>query len=113
MKDADRQDDTKTSKKLDPADCTEEFREMAVKLALESDDITACARELDIPHQWLDNWLESHRRKDERGEFGIENQALKAELAAKQKEYERLKEEVELLKIAAAHFAENRSKDNT
>lgn len=83
----------------------EEFRQMAVKLALESDNVSAVARQLGLPHWRLNNWVVVHKKRVARGEASVVNKELKAKLDAKDKEIERLRLENEILKKAAAYFA--------
>ena len=84
---------------------TDEFRQMAVKMALQADNIADVARELGIPYYRLNNWLVTHRKAEKRSATHEENHVLKAKLAAAEKRNAELEQEVDILKKAAAYFA--------
>lgn len=84
---------------------TREFRIAAIKLALESKNRSDVARQLGIPTWKLHNWIAQYRRQVAKGESKHLYREMEAELAASKKEVEQLKQEVELLKKAAAYFA--------
>ncbi len=88
---------------------TAEFRESAVKLAVESEDsISKTARELGINVNTLHTWIGKYHRNNESSskaasEFSQEH--LYDELKRLKKENAKLKEEQAILKKAAAYFA--------
>jgi transposase len=84
---------------------TQEFREMAIKLALAGDKpIADVARELDLPEWKLYGWVQSWRKKHTKAE---QKSAKSAEERLKQleKRNRELEQENEILKKAAAYFA--------
>jgi transposase len=87
---------------------TREFKLEAVRLMETSDRPAAeIARELGIPRNRLYKWKEQLAKKGEQafGGAGRPKQAEQSELATLKRENERLKEENEILKKAAAYFA--------
>lgn len=86
---------------------TAEFKESAVKLAVESDQpVTQTARELGINVNTLHTWISKYRGKQTASSAGaVDDQHLYEELKQLRRENARLKEERELLKKAAAFFA--------
>jgi transposase len=83
-----------------------EFKERAVKLAVESDQpIAQTARDLGINENTLHTWIGKYHRV-ERQEKKVHNEHLYEELKRLRKENARLKEEREILKKAAAYFAQ-------
>lgn len=92
-----------TTKKIYSAD----FRESAVKLALEaSQPIAETARELGVNENTLHTWIKKYSRPAEDGN-GRTDEHLYEELKRLKKENSRLREERDLLKKAAAYFAED------
>lgn len=82
-----------------------EFKERAVKLAVESEQsIAQTARELGVNENTLHTWIGKYHRT-ERQEKEVQNEHLYEELKRLRKENGRLKEEREILKKAAAYFA--------
>lgn len=80
---------------------TTEFQTNAVRLATQPGKvITNVAIELGVPAWKLRNWIKTSQEK-------IERSSDITELIAKDNEIRRLKEEVEILKKAAAYFARN------
>jgi transposase len=89
-----------------------EFKDEAVKLALKSSSIRNTATELGVPVGTLHTWLEQLKKKDDlpsaskppaNQDIGLlleENRRLHKELAV-------VKEEKEILKKAAAYFAQH------
>jgi len=78
-----------------------EFQEKAVRLAqTPGKSIASVAIELGIPAWKLRTWIKESKEKLERHEDIVE-------LVRLQKENQRLKEENEILKKAAAYFAKN------
>jgi|TARA_B100000959_G_C14937141_1_gene606221 transposase len=83
-----------------------EFRESAVKLAIESDQPKAAtARELGINvntlHTWINKYHQDHRSESTQ----IDDMHLYDQLKELRKENHRLREERDILKKAAAYFA--------
>ncbi|MWJ29519.1 transposase [Halomonas sp. ZH2S] len=85
---------------------TDEFREGAVKLAIESDQSVAqTARELGINVNTLHTWINKYQEQLPSGSAKQEGQHLYDELKQLRRENARLKEERAILKKAAAFFA--------
>jgi transposase len=83
-----------------------EFKERAVKLAVESDQpIAQTARDLGVNDNTLHTWIGKYHHV-ERQEKQVNDEHLYEELKRLRKENARLKEERELLKKAAAYFAQ-------
>ena len=83
-----------------------EFKERAVKLAVESEQsIAQTARELGVNENTLHTWIGTYHRT-ERQEQEVHDEHLYEELKRLRKENARLKEEREILKKAAAYFAQ-------
>ena len=86
---------------------TAEFKESAIKLAVESDQpVTQTARELGVNANTLHTWVNMY--KDKQGASSgkqVNDQHLYEQLKQLRRENSRLKEERELLKKAAAFFA--------
>jgi transposase len=89
---------------------TKEFKQEAINLALKSPSIESTAKELGIPTATLHSWIQSLKKKgkiatvDANGSKDMatlveENRRLQKELAI-------AKEEREILKKAAAYFAQ-------
>jgi len=82
------------------------FKERAVKLAVESDQpIAQRARDLGVNENTLHTWIGKYHRT-ERQEQEVNDEHVYAELQRLRKENARLKEEREILKKAAAYFAQ-------
>ena len=83
-----------------------EFKERAVKLAVESEQpIAQTARDLGVNENTLHTWIGKYHRV-ERQEKQVQDDQLYAELKRLRKENARLKEEREIRKQAAADFAQ-------
>ena len=82
------------------------FKERAVKLAVESDQpIAQTARDLGVNENTLHTWIGKYHRV-ERQEKQVHDEHVYEELKRLRKENARLKEEREILKKAAASFAQ-------
>jgi len=82
-----------------------EFRESAVKLAVESDQpITQTARELGVNCHPLHTWISKNPRSEQVVQK-VSDEHLYDEPKRLKKENARLKEERDILKKAAAYFA--------
>jgi transposase len=82
------------------------FKERAVKLAVESDQpIAQTARDLGVNENTLHTWIGKYHRV-ERQEKQVHDEHVYEELKCLRKENARLKEEREILKKAAAYFAQ-------
>ena len=82
------------------------FKERAVKLAVESDQaIAQTARDLGVNENTLHTWIGKYHRT-ERQEKEVQDEHLYEELKRLRKENTRLKEERDILKKAAAYFAQ-------
>ena len=83
-----------------------EFKERAVKLAVESEQsIAQTARDLGVNENTLHTWIGKYHRV-ERQEKEVHDEHLYEKLKRLRKENARLKEERESLKKAAAYFAQ-------
>jgi transposase len=82
------------------------FKERAVKLAVESDQpIAQTARDLGVNENTLHTWIGKYHRT-ERQEKQVNDEHVYEELKRLRKENARLKEERDILKKAAAYFAQ-------
>ena len=82
------------------------FKERAVKLAVESEQpIAQTARDLGVNENTLHPWIGKYHRAERRGQQ-VQDEHLYEELKRLRKENTRLKEEREILKKAAASFAQ-------
>ena len=82
------------------------FKERAVKLAVESDQpIAQTARDLGVNENTLHTWIGKYHRT-ERQEKQVNDEHVYEELKRLRKENTRLKEERDILKKAAAYFAQ-------
>jgi len=97
-----------SKKQKNPA-YTAEFRESAVKLAVESDQsVNKTAQELGINVSTLHTWLSKYHRNGEKDlsqKKEVSQEHLFDELKRLKKENAQLKEEKAILKKAAAYFA--------
>ena len=83
-----------------------EFKERAVKLAVESGQpIAQTARDLGVNENTLHTWIGKYHRAERQGK-AVNDEHLYEELKRLRKENTRLKEEREILKKAAASFAQ-------
>jgi transposase len=83
-----------------------EFKERAVQLAVESDQsIAQTARDLGVNENTLHTWIGKYHRAAHQ-EQQVQDEHLYEELKRLRKENARLKEEREILKKAAAYFAQ-------
>ena len=86
-----------------------EFKERAVKLAVESDQSVAqTARALGVNEHTLHPWLSQYHQGTSRTPGQFHSEHLYDELKRLKKENVWLKEERDILKKAAAYFAVNR-----
>ena len=85
---------------------TTEFKESAVKLAVESDrPASKTAEELGINKNTLHTWIGKYHRPQKQKVGRVEEQHLYDELKRLRQENKRLMEERDILKKAAAYFA--------
>ncbi len=85
---------------------TAEFKESAVKLAVESDKpVTETARELEVNANTLHTWIAKYHRPKATSKPQKNDEHIYDELKRLRKENARLKEERAILKKAAAFFA--------
>ena len=89
------------TKKKKPTAYTREFQENAVRLTeMSGRTVASVALELKIPAWKLRGWINNSRQK-------LERSSDVDELLKRDREIARLKEEVEILKKAAAYFAKS------
>lgn len=90
---------------------TEEFKQEAVKLALQKPNVTVAAKDLGIPIGTLHSWIYALKDKQTipstAQEKAVDISALLEENRRLHKENVILKEEKEILKKAAAYFAQH------
>ena len=85
-----------------------EFKERAVRLAVESDQTVAqTARDLGINENTLHTWLSKYNQNGNGPPRQVNSEHLYDELKRLKKENALLKEERDILKKAAAYFAVN------
>jgi len=85
---------------------TAEFKESAVKLAVESDQpASVTARELGVNVNTLHTWISKYHRPKETSTVSKGEEHIYDELKRLRKEVSQLKEERAILKKAAAFFA--------
>ena len=85
---------------------TTEFKESAVKLAVESDKpVTETARELEVNVSTLHTWIAKYHRPKASSQPQVNDEHIYDELKRLRKENAKLKEERAILKKAAAFFA--------
>jgi transposase len=89
------------AKKKEPVIFHSEYQEKAVRLATTpGKTVAGVAKELDIPDWKLRKWVQEAKKKLERG-------SDVDELIRLQKELAQAKEEIDILKKAAAYFAKS------
>ncbi len=94
---------------------TQEFKESAIQLALNSDKpAMQIAKELEMNHKTLYNWLHNYRKEHNLESFAPKrakktttSESLEEENRRLRKELANLKKEREILKKAAAYFAKD------
>ena len=85
---------------------TAEFKESAVKLAVESDQsVTKIAEDLGVNKNTLHTWISKYHKPVAVGAAAAGAEPMHDELKRLRKENKRLREEREILKKAAAYFA--------
>ncbi len=86
---------------------TAEFRQEAVKLALNSPSISATAKELGVPEPTLHTWVAKLKKAPSNTKTFVQQDiaTLLEENRRLAKENARLKQEKDILKKAAAYFA--------
>jgi transposase len=88
---------------------TDEFKAGAVRLVLdEGKSITQVAKDLDLVHSALTEWVKRARADRTKGKTGLTT-AEREELAALRKKVRELQMERDILKKAAAFFAKENS----
>lgn len=89
---------------------TSEFKESAVKLAIESDQpVSVTAEELGVNKHTLHTWISKYRGHQFQKAGPVAEEHLYDELKRLRKENKRLTEERDILKKAAAYFAKESS----
>jgi len=87
---------------------TAEFKESAVKLAVESKrPLAQTARELGVSKDTLYGWVRQSHGKPQAGQETLKSEHLYEELKRLRREVSILKEERDILKKAAAYFAKH------
>ena len=85
-----------------------EFKQNAVKLAVESDQSVAqTARDLGVNHNTLYTWIKKYHQPEYPSDKGVGEKHPYEELKRLRRENALLKEERDILKKAAAYFAKN------
>ena len=84
---------------------TPEFKEQAVRLALELGNIEAASRQLDVGASLLGGWVSLSRAAQDRGMGLADSLDEKARNSALERENANLRMENEILKKATAYFA--------
>jgi transposase len=95
---------------------TRQFREQAVKLAIEAQDPTRTARELGMPHSTLMLWLKKAgwRKPEPEGAVISDDPAvLRAQIRELQRQLKRSEMEKDILKKATAYFASLKTNGST
>ncbi len=83
---------------------TSEFREQAVKLAVESDNpVSQTARELGVKESTLYTWIGKYHHPAPKNKSGAADEHIYDELKRLRKEIRHLKEERDILNAAAAN----------
>lgn len=86
---------------------TREFKDSVIQMVLDTGkSAAAVARELGLPEWQVGSWVRA-ARKAATTNGGIKNSDAEQELKKLQREHKRLKEENEILKKAAAFFAQH------
>lgn len=94
------------SEKKKPVEYTAEFRESAVKLAVESDHpVAQTAKELGVNKNTLYTWIGQYHRPAKKQGSKVAEEHIYDEVKRLRLETRRLKEERDILKKAAAYFA--------
>lgn len=94
------------SEKKKPVEYTAEFRESAVKLAVESDQpVAQTAKELGVNKNTLYTWIGQYHRPAKKQRSKVAEEHIYDEVKRLRLETRRLKEERDILKKAAAYFA--------
>lgn len=89
---------------------TSEFKESAVKLAIESDQpVSVTAEELGVNKNTLHTWISKYRGAQFQKAAPVSDEHLYDELKRLRQENKRLTEERDILKKAAAYFAKESS----
>ncbi len=90
------------------SDYSSEFKQNAVKLAVESDQSVAkTARDLGVNANTLYTWITKYRQPESQASKGSGENHPYDELRRLRREIAQLKEERDILKKAAAYFAKN------
>jgi len=84
------------------------FKERAVAMAAESDNVAETARQLGVGYSLLNSWRNAAELARSKGQGLAMALEEKARLAALEKEVAQLREENEILKKATAYFARDR-----
>ena len=88
------------------ANYSSEFKQSAVKMAIEStQSVAQTAKDLGINISTLHTWLTKYSKPSQESPLGRSEQHLYEELKQLKKENARLKEERDILKKAAKYFA--------
>lgn len=89
------------------------FKERAVQLSKELSNVSAAARELGVGYSLLQSWIKSQEMAASKGKGLAQALEEKAELDRLRKVVAEQAEELEIIKKAAAYFAQERLKKNT
>lgn len=98
----------KSKKKL--TEYSPEFRESAVKLAVESDQpVSKTAEELGVNQNTLHTWISKYHKPQKTQDNRVQSESLYEEIKRLRKDNKRLTEERDILKKATAYFAKESS----
>jgi transposase len=87
---------------------SKEFRDSAIQMVLNSGkSASQVARELGLPEWKVGAWIRASRKSDNSSSGNTDANAEHEELQKLRREYKRLQEENEILKKAAAFFAQH------
>lgn len=93
--------------KMPKQEYTAEFRELAVKRVKDGQGIAAVARDLGLIEQPLRNWVKAFAAGKRNAPGAKKVTAEEMELSGLRAENIRLKQELAIIKKAAAHFAKD------
>lgn len=90
-----------------------EFKEKAVQKAIESGNTAQTARVLGVSYGVLNSWLAADKKRPDKSIGLADTISHEQEIRKLKKENDRLQLELEIIKKAAAYFAQDELKKNT